>query len=395
MDPDFDPLQYIASYDDLARAFGADGAAGRQHYRQFGRQEGRATDLFDEQQYLDNYRDLTAAFGDDGAAATLHYLNYGLREGRTDDAPLPDGFDGLQYIASHEDLIEAFGADPSAGARHYLDFGRDEGRAVDTFDERGYLANYPDVAAVFGGDGGAATLHYILFGRTEGRSDGPLPSAAADAFTVAEDSGPTELAVLANDADAAPNPDGPLTVVAVDTAGALGSVDLTRTGRVLYEPGDAFDGLAAGETATDAFRYTVENRAGVRDTAAVTVTVAGANDAPAALADAFRVAEDSGRFTFPVLDNDTDVDRGTELAVASVDGTGAAGAVEVSSDGRGVVYDPGGAFDLAAGELETDTFAYTVADGAGGESTGTVAMTITGVGEATPTAATASADFLL
>ena len=44
----FDGLQYIASYGDLIRAFGANEPAGKQHYEQFGQAEGRQSDLFDE-----------------------------------------------------------------------------------------------------------------------------------------------------------------------------------------------------------------------------------------------------------------------------------------------------------------------------------------------------------
>ena len=79
----FDGLQYIASYSDLIEAFGADAAAGRQHYLQFGQREGRRTDTFDEKQYLKNYHDLAAAFGHDGRTATVHYIQNGYFEGRT------------------------------------------------------------------------------------------------------------------------------------------------------------------------------------------------------------------------------------------------------------------------------------------------------------------------
>ncbi len=81
-----DGLQYIASYPDLIRAFGADAAAGQAHYERFGRAEGRRPDTFDEQQYLANYPDLRAAFGADGTAATIHYIRQGFAERRTDKA---------------------------------------------------------------------------------------------------------------------------------------------------------------------------------------------------------------------------------------------------------------------------------------------------------------------
>ena len=78
-----DWLQYIASHADLARAFGADPAAGERHYLQYGQSEGRELDRFDEAQYLENYPDLQAAFGSDSKAATVHYIQFGLHEGRT------------------------------------------------------------------------------------------------------------------------------------------------------------------------------------------------------------------------------------------------------------------------------------------------------------------------
>lgn len=84
-----DWLQYIASYPDLIRAFGADPAAGERHYQLYGRAEGRSLDLFNESQYLANYADLRAAFGTDLQAATVHYINYGYYEGRTDRSSAP------------------------------------------------------------------------------------------------------------------------------------------------------------------------------------------------------------------------------------------------------------------------------------------------------------------
>jgi len=81
----FDGLQYIASYGDLIRAFGANEPAGEQHWLTFGQAEGRKADTFDENQYLANYPDLQGAFGNDTEAATVHYIQHGFAEGRTDD----------------------------------------------------------------------------------------------------------------------------------------------------------------------------------------------------------------------------------------------------------------------------------------------------------------------
>ena len=164
----FDGLQYIASYADLIAAFGANRAAGEQHYLSFGHTEGRAVDTFSETQYLNNYGDLRAAFGTNNQLATQHFITNGLSESRNDDAAQ---INGLQYIASYGDLIQAFGANAAAGQQHYAAFGQGEGRALDTFDETQYLANYTDLQAAFGTNTAAATQHFIEHGLTEGRND--------------------------------------------------------------------------------------------------------------------------------------------------------------------------------------------------------------------------------
>jgi hypothetical protein len=69
----------------LIPVLGADAAAGRRHYVEFGRGEGRAKDIFDEARYLANYPDLQAALGTDLEAATVHYIQFDFNEGRTDD----------------------------------------------------------------------------------------------------------------------------------------------------------------------------------------------------------------------------------------------------------------------------------------------------------------------
>lgn len=83
--PAFGPLAYIASYDDLIDALGADATAGKRHFIRYGHAEGRSVS-FDAEQYLANYADLRAAFGTDLEAAAGHYIVYGHEEGRTDEA---------------------------------------------------------------------------------------------------------------------------------------------------------------------------------------------------------------------------------------------------------------------------------------------------------------------
>ena len=95
------PLDYIASNDDLIAAFrgladrGVDaiGDAGLLHYAVAGAGEGRRTEEFDVSSYLSNYADIRAAVPGPDASydtdlATAHYIVNGFGEGRTDDLVL-------------------------------------------------------------------------------------------------------------------------------------------------------------------------------------------------------------------------------------------------------------------------------------------------------------------
>jgi VCBS repeat-containing protein len=308
----------------------------------------------------------------------------------------PPGFDGQQYIASYGDLIQAFGANAAAGERHYVNFGQAEGRATDSFDEAQYLENYQDLRDAFGESTDAATAHYIQHGFGEGRTDGPLepgntaPTAADDTGAAREDGGPVTVDVLANDTD--PDAGDTLTVASVDaTAETNGAVSLNEAGEVVYDLGDNGQELAEGATTTDSFAYTVRDAAGAENTATVVVTITGVNDAPTAVADTGAATEDGGPVPVDVLANDTDVDEGDVLTIASVDTTGTIGTATV--EGGQISYDPGNGFqELAADQTATDTFAYTVEDEAGAQSTATVTVTVNGADE--PVMLADSADFL-
>ncbi|VAW20914.1 Alkaline phosphatase [hydrothermal vent metagenome] len=159
----FDPLQYIAGYDDLINAFGANQQAGFDHYVPQGFNEGRARDSFDGLQYIAGYDDLiNAGFGVDENRAAEHYIIAGRGEGRARDS-----FDGLQYIAGNTDLINAgFGVDENRAAEHYIIAGRGEGRARDNFDEAAYLSSLADATvADFNNDGnvdGSEAARYYI-----------------------------------------------------------------------------------------------------------------------------------------------------------------------------------------------------------------------------------------
>jgi len=225
------------------------------------------------------------------------------------------------------------------------------------------------------------------------------PFGRIDIDTVSE-SGATSGNVLDNDIDL----DGdPLTVTEINgSSGDVGAqitlasgalVTLSADGTYDYDPNGAFATLNDGEQAIDQFFYTVSDGNGGTDTVIVRIKVNGEdNTGPSALGDTACVDED-GAVTIDVLDNDSDPDTDA-LTVTEINGSGAAtvtlgsGAlVSVNTDGT-VDYDPNGAYDhLDDGETATETFTYTVSDGAGGEDAATVTVTIKGENSAPEAAA--------
>jgi VCBS repeat-containing protein len=209
------------------------------------------------------------------------------------------------------------------------------------------------------------------------------PVAKNDAFTLAEDAGKTQVTpiLLANDSDADGDSLKFASVQAISAKGA--SVTLAADGKVSYDAGSIFANLNNGQTATDSFTYTISDGAGHTATATATVTITGItqNAAPVAANDSLTLAEDAGKtdVTATLLANDSDPD-GDALRVVSAQAVSAKGAaVTVGADGR-VSYDAGAIFaDLDNGQTGTDSFTYTVSDGAGHTSTATATVTITGV----------------
>ncbi|MBV7500352.1 retention module-containing protein, partial [Achromobacter sp. ACM05] len=118
----------------------------------------------------------------------------------------------------------------------------------------------------------------------------PAPTAVADSGTTDEDTSLTVTAqngVLANDTD----PDGDtLTVSQVNgnaanvgtaiTGSNGGTFTLNADGSYSFNPGSAFQNLAAGETASSSITYTVSDGQGGTSTATLTVEITGTNDAP-------------------------------------------------------------------------------------------------------------------
>lgn len=172
-----------------------------------------------------------------------------------------------------------------------------------------------------------------------------------------------------------------MTVTAVGTTATAGTSVSLVGGQVTYDPGTAFDALAAGETATDSFSYTVDDGKGGTDTATVTVTITGANDAPviAALA---AVTIDENTVDVAAAISATDVDS-ANLSF-SLSGTDA-GLFQIDSMTGALSFVAAPDFE-APGDADGDNFydvTVSVSDGIDSDSAD-IAVTVADVAELPP-----------
>ena len=242
-----------------------------------------------------------------------------------------------------------------------------------------------------------------------GTQDAPV--AVADTNTTTENASLTVAAVsgvLANDTDF--DETDTLTVSAVDgLAGNVGasvngsnggSFVIAANGSYTFNPGTAFDYLAAGESQTTSVSYANLDSNGGTSTSTLTITVNGTNDGPVVASTdvTATVTEqinpvgnltDSGTIAF------TDLDLSDTHSVSAVTPSGGAlGTLNasVTNDSTGTGLGGVVSWDysvtasaveyLAEGETKVETFSFNVLDGKGGSVTRTVTVTITGTNDA-------------
>ncbi|HBE70407.1 MAG TPA: hypothetical protein DDW52_19835 [Planctomycetaceae bacterium] len=204
----------------------------------------------------------------------------------------------------------------------------------DPFDQRG--AGFPRVVDTTV-DIGAVELKFEAFDDTLG--------------PVAEDTGPYEFDVLANDLN--PNEDAVVTGVA-NISPAIVQVTFSGTRVTVTTPQDFFGDIS--------FEYTAASTTSGSDSASVILSVTPVNDAPVAVDDHTETFGETP-VAIDVVANDTDVE-GDLLFVSSV-GTPQNGTAEIV--GNWVVYTP-------IRFTGTDTFTYTVRDQKGETDIGTVTI---------------------
>ena len=182
-----------------------------------------------------------------------------------------------------------------------------------------------------------------------------------------------------------------------------GSFTIDSKGGWTFDPDGDFDNLAPGVAKTTSVVYTASDGS-LTDTATLTVTVTGINDAPTALDDAGATTENTSLTVAAnaagvdgvnagLLRNDSDPN-GDDLMISRVFGRigsqdesgnpgspregGNGGSFTINADGSWS-FDPGTDFDnLAAGKTRTTTVSYTLSDGNGGRDTATLTVTVTG-----------------
>ncbi|MDO6823777.1 VCBS domain-containing protein [Marinobacter sp. 1_MG-2023] len=258
----------------------------------------------------------------------------------------------------------------------------------------------------------------------------PVLTATDNAGSVTED-GPANASgnvITDDDGDGVDSdPDGPVSQLVVSevdgnvgdvgttVAGSYGSVTIDPDGGYTYNLDNtsvAVQALAAGETLTDTFSYTMSDQDGNTDTASLTITITGSNDAPVIIGGPDSVAlneTDSGLASngdFTVSDLDTsdsvtasvnglvvggtsdrtdpaapsDADLEAMLTVsptATVGGASNSATLSWSFDSASEAFDY-----LAAGETLELTYTLRAEDSQGATANETVTITITGTNDA-------------
>jgi len=139
------------------------------------------------------------------------------------------------------------------------------------------------------------------------------PEATADFATVLE-GGTVDIDVLANDTDIEGDV---VSVASYDISNTTGVIVDNGNGNFNYTP---YQTLAAGETGSDSFVYTISDGNGGTSTATVNITINGVNDAPDALSvDSNQLAEnEDGALVGNISFNDVDINDTHSFSVDDV-----------------------------------------------------------------------------
>ncbi|MBC7853590.1 MAG: cadherin-like domain-containing protein, partial [Pirellulaceae bacterium] len=198
-------------------------------------------------------------------------------------------------------------------------------------------------------------------------STNEAPTAIDDFADVNEDGPTLSITLTTNDTD--PNPSDDLEISALNLGGTIGLVTANADNEsVSYDPDGQFDYLAAGETESDSFTYTISDGRGGTSTAAVTMTVQGQNDDPVLEADSADVTILEGE----TATNDGiffDLDLSDNVTITASQGT-------VTKSG---ISDGSWSWSYFGADDETTLVTITADDGQGGIATTTFDLTVDNV----------------
>ena len=235
------------------------------------------------------------------------------------------------------------------------------------------------------------TLGDMILAYEENETDAAVPAVGNvldNDYDV--DNAHPELSVISINGEEVPQGDGATTIY-----GFYGVLVMESDGSYTYTPYGAesghenaalIDALNVGDTLSESFTYTVsdnENGGAKTDSATLTVTVSGTNDAPVAVADIAQITEDAfyiPPITLDVLANDYDVDS-DDLSLVDAHIISGDGLVGIYNNT--VKYVPNWAANqsLNEGDLKEVVIEYTITDDMGKEATSTVTVNIIGVND--------------
>ncbi|MFI0848158.1 ExeM/NucH family extracellular endonuclease [Mesorhizobium sp. IMUNJ 23232] len=216
---------------------------------------------------------------------------------------------------------------------------------------------------------------YTLY--LDGRNNPVL--ARDDAFSVDENAALTVATstLTANDKDF----DGDkISVASVSASSEAGATVTLANGTVTYDQGTLFDHLGTGESTVDTFTYTVDDGRGGSDTATVSVTIEGVNDAPEITsAAAASIEENTTATVLAVAANDVDGDEITYSILGGAD----ASLFAIDAKTGELKFANAPDFENPADQGGDNVYDVTVgtSDGKGGEATQDVTVTVTDADE--------------
>jgi VCBS repeat-containing protein len=242
------------------------------------------------------------------------------------------------------------------------------------YDELAVGDSYEDTFEVETADGTTQDVTVTI----NGTNDAPTTVDDVDSTT---ENLAVVISPLANDTD--PDDGDTLTISAANVrAGYPGSITYDAT-TITYDPGTAFDYLAAGETAEVLIDYRAQDESGAEPNqnppySTITLTVTGTNDAAVITGDTTGAADETDAPVTITGDLDADDVDGDDTFVAQTDTAGTYGTFSIDETGAWTYTASSAHDELAEGETYEDTFEVETADG----TTQDVTVTITGTNDA-------------